>query len=155
MKEYFINLLKYDRHSNLQLNNLLLAANAPHEAVRVMSHLLMAQKVWLSRCNNTPTPVGPLWPDWQAVHFNNLIEENSKAWIAYVNNLTEDGFNQIISYTNFRGDRWEDSLTNILAHLINHGTHHRAQIGQHLKAAGVEQLPVTDYIFYVRQQTQQ
>ena len=154
MKEYFINLLNYDRDSNLQLTAVLLAANAPHEAVRVMSHLLMAQKVWLSRCSKTPAPAGPLWPDWQAAQFNSLIEENSKAWIAYLDKLTEANFNQIISYTNFKGEKWNDSLINILAHLINHGTHHRAQIGQHLKAAGVERLPVTDYIFYVRRQTQ-
>jgi uncharacterized damage-inducible protein DinB len=34
--------------------------------------------------------------------------------------------------------------------LINHGTHHRAQIGQLIKFDGLEILPNTDYIFYLR-----
>jgi len=154
MKDYFIKLLQYDTHLNLQLNDLLLAANHPLQAVKIMAHILMAQKVWLSRCNQSPAPAGPLWPDWQAEQFKPLIEENNKVWMEYMNSLTADSFDQTINYTNFKGDESNTKLTDILAHLINHGTHHRAQIGQHLKLAGIEQLPVTDYIFYVRQQTQ-
>ncbi|MDB5154777.1 MAG: hypothetical protein JWR54_3528, partial [Mucilaginibacter sp.] len=55
----------------------------------------------------------------------------------------------VISYKNLKGDDFENKLSDVLAHLINHGTHHRAQVGQHLKLAGVE-LPNTDYIFYIR-----
>lgn len=155
MKNYFINLLQYDRYANLQLNELIFAAGQPQDAVKIMAHLLMAQQVWLSRCKYIPAPASPIWPDWQAIQFKNLIEENSKAWIDHVETLTADDFNRIINYKNSKGDEFNDKLTDILAHLINHGTHHRAQIGQHLKLAGLEQLPFTDYIFYVRQQTQQ
>lgn len=154
MKKYFIDLLRYDKHSNLQLTELIFAANQPQQAVKIMAHLLMAQQVWLSRCKGTPAPAGPLWPDWQAVQFKYLIEENNRAWIEYVGSLTPESFEQTVSYTNFKGENCINTLAHILAHLINHGTHHRAQIGQQLKLTGIEQLPVTDYIFYVRQQTQ-
>ena len=155
MKDYFIKLLNYDRHANLQLNELIFNANQPQEAVKLMAHLLMAQQVWLSRCKNTFAPTNTIWPDWQAVQFKYLIEENSKAWIDHLETLTADDFSRIINYKNSKGDEFNDKLIDILAHLVNHGTHHRAQIGQQLKLAGLEQLPPTDYIFYVRQQTQQ
>jgi uncharacterized damage-inducible protein DinB len=155
MNHYFIKLLQYDKQANLQINDLIFAANQPANAVKLMAHLLMAQQVWLSRCKGLPAPAGSIWPDWQAVQFKYLIEENSQAWIEYLQSLTDNDFNRTINYRNSKGDEFNDKLTDILAHLINHGTHHRAQIGQCLKLAGVEQLPITDYIFYVRQQTQQ
>jgi uncharacterized damage-inducible protein DinB len=65
--------------------------------------------------------------------------------------LDDNAFEEIVYYKNLRGDGYENKLEDILAHLINHGTHHRAQIGQELKLAGVENLPVTDYIFYIRE----
>lgn len=153
MKDYFVNLLQYDKHSNLQMTELLLTTSPTPEAIQMMAHMLMAQKVWLSRCTNAPAPVDRLWPNWQAEQFKELIEENSRTWLDYVNSLTPDSFDQMISYRNFKGEDCNNKLTDILAHLINHGTHHRAQIGQHLKLAGIK-LPITDYIYYVRQQTQ-
>lgn len=155
MKDYFIKLLNYDRYSNLQLTDLLFAANEPQNAVTLMAHIISAKKRWLLRCKELPPPHDALWPDWQAVQFKYLIEEGHNAWIEYVGKLTDDDFKRIINYQNMKAENMSDSLSDILAHLINHGTHHRAQIGQQLKLSGLEQLPVTDYIFYVRQQTQQ
>lgn len=155
MKDYFLKLLNYDSYSNLQLTELLFSANEPQNAVGLMAHIISAKQRWLLRCKELPPPSDALWPDWQAAQFKYLIEEGHHAWVEYVGNLTDDDFKRIINYQNMKGENMSDTLSDILAHLINHGTHHRAQIGQHLKLAGLEQLPVTDYIFYVRQQTQQ
>jgi len=59
-------------------------------------------------------------------------------------------FEKNIYYKNLKGIAYKNKLADILAHVINHGTHHRAQAGQQLKFAGFENLPITDYIFYVR-----
>ena len=48
------------------------------------------------------------------------------------------------------GAPYEDKLLGILSHVINHGTHHRAQMGQQLLFAGATELPPTDLIFYLR-----
>ena len=114
--------------------------------------MLAAQQIWLSRCAGKPTTVLTLWPDWEAVQFRYLIEENYANWAKYLNTITEKDFDKIICYQSLNGDPFSNKLTDILTHLFNHGTHHRAQIGKHLKQAGTEQLPITDYIFYIRQQ---
>jgi uncharacterized damage-inducible protein DinB len=75
-----------------------------------------------------------------------------KTGFTYLDGLQPDDFEKIISYKNSRGDAFENRLSDILAHVINHGTHHRAQIGQQLKSGGLENLPITDYIFYIREQ---
>ena len=154
MKDYFLKLLSYDRHTNLQILDAIIAANKPEKAVQTMAHLLAAQQIWLSRCEGRPATNIPLWPNWEVVQFKYLIEENSANWAAYLNKLKEKDFDNIIAYQSLKGDPFINQLTDILSHLFNHGTHHRAQIGQYLKQAGTAQLPITDYIFYIREQNQ-
>ncbi len=50
-----------------------------------------------------------------------------------------------------KGNEFSSRLADMITQVTNHGTHHRAQIGQLLKVDGVN-LPITDYIFYIRQQ---
>jgi uncharacterized damage-inducible protein DinB len=149
MKDYFIRLFNYDRHTNLLMTEMIINAGSPEKPVQLMAHLLAAQQVWLTRCNNEPF-TGALWPDWKSDTFIKTIEDNSKGWLDYIDTLIPDDFDKLISYKNTRGEGFENRLSDILAHAINHGTHHRAQVGQHLKSAGTD-LPFTDYIFYLRQ----
>ncbi len=151
MKNYFLKLIDYDHHTNQTLVKLIIEAGDPEKAVKLMAHMLMAQQVWFNRCNNLPTPGGALWPDWKAGIFEQIINDNHAAWVNFLSDLDDSAFQNIIYYKTFKGDSFENKLEDIMAHLINHGTHHRAQIGQELKLAGVEKLPITDYIFYIRE----
>jgi uncharacterized damage-inducible protein DinB len=150
MKDYFIKLFNYDRFANLQMLDCILAANQSLKAVQLMAHLLAAQQIWLKRCKHLPAPGGALWPDWPATEFKAMIESNYAAWISFLEQADDADFGKLIVYQNSKGESFENSLTDILAHLINHGTHHRAQIGQQLKLSGLEKLPASDYIFYLR-----
>jgi uncharacterized damage-inducible protein DinB len=76
------------------------------------------------------------------------IEANAHGWKAYLESVHD--FNQSITYQNQSGKTYANVLSDILSHVVNHGTHHRAQIGQLLKFGGLEHLPVTDYIAYLR-----
>jgi uncharacterized damage-inducible protein DinB len=150
MKTYFLKLLNYDQFANKAILKSIIDAGEPKPAVKLMAHLLAAQQIWLNRCKGLPAIGGALWPDWKADTFEKLIDDNHTVWIDYINGLSEADFQNVIPYKNSRGDSYENQLEDVLAHLINHGTHHRAQIGQQLKFAGAENLPLTDYIFYIR-----
>jgi uncharacterized damage-inducible protein DinB len=150
MKQHFQQLFKYDKYANDTILAAILAAGEPEFAVQLMAHLLRAQQVWLNRCKEIPPVAGALWPDWKADIFENLIEENYKGWVDFLDQAEPQDFEQIISYKTFSGDVFENTLANILSHVINHGTHHRAQIGQNLKLSGLEKLPNTDYIAFLR-----
>lgn len=154
MKDYFIKLFNYDRFANLQMLGCILAANQSQKAVQLMAHLLAAQQIWLKRCKRLPAPGVALWPDWPATEFKAMIESDHAAWISFLEQADDADFGKLIVYQNSKGDSFNNSLTDILAHLINHGTHHRAQIGQQLKLSGLEKLPASDYIFYQRNQKQ-
>jgi uncharacterized damage-inducible protein DinB len=150
MKTHFLKLLDYDRFASLEILKLINEANEPELAVKLMAHLLSAQQVWYKRCTGLLDTGRVLWPDWQADTFEKTINENHDAWVSYVSELNAEDFNKTIAYKTLRGDSYENLLSDILTHLINHGTHHRAQAGQQLKLAGIENLPLTDYIFYIR-----
>jgi len=150
MKDYFIPLFNYDQYANQAILKAIRDANDPEKPVQLMAHLLAAQQIWLGRCKGGPAIGAVLWPDWKADTLEQLINDNSKAWLNYLNTVTVADFEKDIYYKNLKGIAYKNKLADILAHVINHGTHHRAQAGQQLKFAGFENLPITDYIFYVR-----
>jgi uncharacterized damage-inducible protein DinB len=150
MKDHFLKLLGYDKHASHQILDLIIKADAPTKPVALMAHMLAAQQVWLNRCKGLPPVKSPLWPDWEADTLSTIIDSNSLAWVSYIGSLQDEDFYRWITYQTTTGETFENMLSDILTHLINHGTHHRAQIGQHLITAGIEQLPITDYIFYIR-----
>jgi uncharacterized damage-inducible protein DinB len=152
MKIYFTRLFKYDQFANRQIATLILNNSQNQTAVQLMAHLLAAQQIWLKRCKTQPAPGGPLWPDWPAESLMEIIDANHQEWLTYLETLQPDDFETVINYQNTAGLTFNDKLSDILAHVINHGTHHRAQAGQHLKMAN-EKLPVSDYILYIRQST--
>lgn len=148
MKTYFIQLFNYDRYANNIILKTILEAGAPEKSLQLMAHLLATQQVWLSRCKTETTKV-VIFPDWKVDTFKPLIEQNHQQWTSFVNSITN--WDETIVYKNSAGNTYNNTISEIITHVINHGTHHRAQIGQHLKLAGVETLPLTDFIFYVRQ----
>ena len=54
-----------------------------------------------------------------------------------------------IIYKNSKGIEFSNTVQDVIFHVINHSTYHRAQIASDLKANGIEPIN-TDYIFYKR-----
>ncbi len=146
MKEYFAKLFDYDTHVNLQIAGLIKTSNHPQKVIELMSHVLSAQQIWLSRCEGRPFDNYQLWPKWDIDTFTDIIETNKKDWANFLQ--AETDIHRIVAYKNSKGEKFSAPLTDILAHVINHGTHHRAQIGLLLKQSTGIELPFTDYIYF-------
>lgn len=151
MKKHFLKLFGYDKFENEAMLVSVIEANYPGATGKLMAHLLSAQQIWLNRCKGI-APASPvvLWPDWEADTFQQRLQNNYGQWTEYLNGLKDSDFDEVIRYKNSLGNSYDNKLVDILTHVINHGTHHRAQIGQQLKQAGVEKLPNTDYIAFMR-----
>jgi len=152
MKAHFINLFNYDRHSNLLLLPLIFEAGEPQKPVLLLAHIMAAQQIWLGRCKGLATANNiVLWPP--AVNpatLEQTIIDNHAEWVNYLDNLEDDILHAVVQYKNLKAIPFSSKLIDIFTQVTNHGTHHRAQIGQQLKLAGINELPVTDYIAFTR-----
>ena len=117
----------------------------------LFSHLLTAEEVWLCRAKGLAAPVQRLWEIYSVETLQRMLEENSQAWTDYLNSIEEKDLQREVSYQNTKGESFTTRLDDIITHLVNHGTHHRAQIASMLQHEKILS-PVSDYIAYIREQ---
>jgi uncharacterized damage-inducible protein DinB len=127
------------------------AADAvPDRAVMLLSHLLRAQDIWYGRVAGTDHADLDLWTTDPLPACAERLEASTRRWAALLDD--HDGaLDTPVAYTNSSGTAFETPLRDILLHVVNHGTHHRAQIALLLRGADVAP-PATDYIFFRRGQ---
>lgn len=146
MKDFFIEMVSYHHQTNQKLISQLEQnqSNLSPRTIPLFSHMLNAHQIWNARIlgNNTfgVNDVHSL-VDFQPIdkeNFNNtcqIIEDyDLQAEHSYVNSL---------------GQKFQNSIQDILFHACNHHAHHRGQIISDLRQNGIEPI-LTDYIFYKR-----
>jgi uncharacterized damage-inducible protein DinB len=148
MNDYFTSLFEYNQYTNSKIAEAIAAAKAPQKALDLMGHLLTAEQVWLRRLNGEREVEIVLWPKWPVDKLESIIANNSSLWLSYLNKMASADFGKSVTYINFQGKEFTMGIRDIITHVINHGTHTRAQIGVHLKLAGLETLPITDFSYY-------
>lgn len=144
-------LFRYTRWANARMLDTMQAADAvPGRAVELLSHLLRTQNVWYGRVEDTSHAGLALWADEDLAACADRAEASAERWHSVLDDRAPEDLGQPIGYTNSKGTRFETPLRDILRHVVNHGTHHRAQSALVLREAGIAPSP-TDYIFFVRE----
>lgn len=151
MKEYFLRMFAYDMYASNQILAAMRRADTPHNTLVLMGHLLGAQLRWLKRCKNQSEAGLEMFPQAETIPFEMLITQNNREWSDFLNDLSDADMDRAVAYKNTGGAGFTSTIAEIATQVINHGTHHRAQIGQLLKQAGIDALPPLDFIFYIRQ----
>ena len=109
-----------------------------HEAIRdVLVHTVWAQLIWLERCRGASPAafwqpgdfpyVATLAARWRAV---------DTATHTYLDTLTDDDLERVISYQNFAGETWRYPVWQALLHQANHAQQHRSEAALLLTHAG-------------------
>jgi uncharacterized damage-inducible protein DinB len=146
----FRSLFRYTRWANDRVLRAMQAADpVPKRAVELLSHLLRAQDVWFGRIEKTDHATLDLWVDESLAACAERAEASTRRWKTVLDGRAATDLDQPIAYTNSKGTHFETPLRDLLSHVVNHGTHHRAQIALVLREAGIAP-PATDYIFFVR-----
>ncbi len=114
----------------------------PPKVDDVLAHLASAGETWIARLEGE-SPIPGLWPDLP-------FEEAADRLAAVDARLGElrDPANRV-RYRNSSGEAFENSVGEVMAHVLNHATYHRGEIAGLLLAASLEP-PPTDYIVYLR-----
>ena len=139
---------KYNNWANSILLDALLANSGfnPDSCISLFNHIVNAQSIWISRINGLEPAVG-VWQENELKICKILLEESVSA-LSLIE-FPDSTESMIIKYTNTIGDYYETSVFDILLHVFNHGTYHRAQIAREMRLHNLT--PVnTDYIQFVR-----
>ena len=120
---------------------------------RTLNHLLLCDRMWLSRIEPGRTPITDPLDTELYTDFAELRREREKqdaAILAYVDAQTETSLGAMKRYANASGQPQETRHGTILQHLFNHHTHHRGQVHDMLSQTAVAPPPL-DLIYFVRQ----
>ena len=148
-KEHFIHLFKYNdwatREAAGSINGL---EERDPRLTELLSHIIASQKLWLVRTLKGDVHINP----WEKHTVEECITQSTMVtaeWINLLESLIESDLEKRVEYLNTKGEKFINTIRDIIVHVINHSTYHRAQIAQKVKA--LEEKPaVTDYIVYQR-----
>jgi uncharacterized damage-inducible protein DinB len=148
MKLFFKELFDYSHHFNQELAKTF-AGNTDkisENAVKLHSHILNAHQIWNNRIEPKQSPPFGVWELHSVKEFKSIDRANYQQTLQILDSFD---LTDAIKYSNTKGQSFYNSIGDILFHIINHSTYHRAQIATDFKQSGREPL-VTDYILYKR-----
>lgn len=144
---FFKELFEYSCYFNNELITLFIEkeTTVPERASALLNHILNAHQIWLERVQGVP----PSCTVWEMRSLASLEGVNRQNYEGTLKLLDAVPLNTMVAYNTFKGIQNHNTVRDILFHIINHSTYHRAQIATDLRASGIAPL-VTDYIFWKR-----
>lgn len=124
--------------ANVTQEQFLAPASFPHGGLRgTLVHALFAEWIWRQRWEgNSPTVrLDPEeFPTVESLRVGWAAEE--KQLMGFVEGLSDERLNSTFNYTNTSGKPFTRILWQTMAHLVNHGTQHRAEAAAILTELG-------------------
>ncbi|WP_400192784.1 DinB family protein [Hymenobacter sp. B81] len=121
----------------------------PERSLRLFSHVLNAQAIWLARLTATESPV-KVWQEHDLAGLHKLHLQTSPSLHHYTQDADEPELHRLIGYTNSLGAAYHSQVSDILTHACVHANYHRAQVATELRQHGLEPIN-TDFITYCRE----
>ena len=139
----------YDAWANRQVLAALRPSAGDERALRLMSHIVGAERLWLERLEQQPQSA-PVWPKADLAWCETQAAELSRMWTEYLQQISGEDLARKISYKNTKGEAWTSVIEDVLTHVILHSAYHRGQIASHMRSVGMTPA-YTDFIHGVRQ----
>ncbi|XKE95690.1 DinB family protein [Metaplanococcus flavidus] len=113
-------------------------------------HVITVEKLWLLRMTGIEKPAA------EQFHVDTAAEAKQAFMLLhaemelYFSSLTEDQWQEVMRFTNLRGNSFEETREEMLFTFINHASYHRGQIVSLLRQFG-EEGTVLDYIYFPKE----
>jgi uncharacterized damage-inducible protein DinB len=111
---------------------------------RLFSHILFAEKVWITSLRGLDSSLLPIWSEVDIEVCAELVMQNEESLTTFLTNLANTDLDKLITHTNSIGKEFKSSLR-VLTHVALHGHYHRGQINARLRADGIEPVNI-DFI---------
>ena len=150
IKSHFVHMFKYNDWATHEAAKSIKGFEKKYEKLaELLSHIISAQRIWLNRILEKEIHLDP-WDKHSLEECMQLSTEITAEWINYLEGLRDKDIDKRIEYENTKGDKFSNTIKDIVLHVINHSTYHRAQIAQLISLSGGEPAK-TDYIVYQRE----
>ena len=119
-----------------------------------IAHLYASEKNWLARMQGNTAAIQRRTAE--EISFEDLRQkwtEVQESWQSWIGHSSPEAPDRAMKYFDLKGKPWEQSLWQILLHVVNHSTHHRGQVSGFLRALG-KTPPSLDFIAFVRERDQ-
>ena len=151
----------YNYWANQRITNAILEMDAHRHQEWVTSsfpnlyatllHLWDAESIWWQRLKlheRLLIPSENFNPNTNEV-IHGLMEQ-SMLWKNWADQSTEAAFLHQFTYQSTKKELQKQQAWQVLMHVCNHSTYHRGQLVTMMRELGVEKIPATDFIEYIR-----
>lgn len=118
------------------------------ELLRLYAHVLGAEAIWLARIAGRDATT-LIWPTLSLEECRLLAASNHAEFVALQGALDDGDAERVVSYSTSRGERFDNTVNEILHHVCLHGMYHRGQVMLGIRQE--EGTPIsTDFIAFAR-----
>jgi uncharacterized damage-inducible protein DinB len=113
----------------------------------IVHHLVWAEMVWLGRVDSNTVAV---MQDLDMEGMLDVWRRCTEKWSQILESSSDEGFEQHTpQYYNTKGDAFQNSLAEIVFHVVDHASYHIGQLMSALRGLGIEPVQ-TNLIHYLR-----
>lgn len=154
LTSYFRRLFAYDVWGNrATLESIDPALPGTDWAVKILCHIIGAERVWLARLRQQDSSSVHVWPQLSVEECRAAIDDLAHQWEMHLGSIVPEKLDEDVVYRNTKGVEFRTRLVDLLQHVITHSAYHRGQAAAAVRKAGGKPA-VTDYVAYVRQHPQ-
>jgi uncharacterized damage-inducible protein DinB len=136
MKPFFKNIFEYHHQVNQKLADQILEHldRIPEDSQKLFSHVLNAHQIWNSRIL-LQQPLFKVWDMQIPQQYKQIDLQNYRDTLGI---LDQADFSTPVTYTNSQGQVFTNTVRDILFHVNNHSTHHKAQLASRFRALDIK-----------------
>ncbi|MBC8029134.1 MAG: DinB family protein [Pyrinomonadaceae bacterium] len=120
------------------------------KAVYLLGHLVAARRMWLFRLGVLREDTDLFTREISLAELPEQIAEMERLWSEYLSQLKDIDLERVFEYQSYEGQRFRNSIEDILTQMFGHSWYHRGQIALLLRSIGAEPA-VTDIVFWTRE----
>lgn len=118
---------------------------------KTLVHLMEVEEIWWQRLKlQDHVQMPDKDPDGNMELVSTKLLTLSKHWSEWVTESNEKNLTHVFAYYNSKKEFFKQPVNEVLLHLFNHQTYHRGQIVTMLKQNGIEKIPPTDFMVFIR-----
>lgn len=151
IRQKLIELFRYNDWAHQRILDAIGKLDDQQESLRLFSHLINAQDIWMQRVQkaNTNEKVNWMEAEYSLDQCRDEWRRSLNAWTELLEKLPDSDLAKEIKYAASDGGSFVSTIEEIATQLCLHNVHHRAQIARIIRQQG-HVPPTTDNIFMTR-----